>query len=137
VAYFLCPRSGGGTNPEHLRRKKNFMIRKISMLLIVAALAATVGFAAAPSMAKKSAHHMMVKGTVDKIDTAAKTITVTVGTESKTYTYNQKSWIMQGKKKMKIDDLKSGDTVTVTADTKNYIRKIDIAPAMAAAPTKP
>lgn len=109
------------------------MIRRISLFLFVALLVAGLSMAAVSTKSKVT----IVKGTIDKVDTTAHTLSVTVGTAAKNFTFNDKSYFFQGKTRVKADQLKQGDMIVVTADAKNYIRKADLAAAAAAAPAAP
>lgn len=108
------------------------MIRKISLFLFIALLAAGLSMAATTAKPAAKSASAAVKGTVDKVDLTAHTISVMVGTESKNFTFNDKSYFFQGKTKVKVDQLKQGDKIAITADSKNYIRKADLeaAPTM-------
>ncbi|PWT87580.1 MAG: hypothetical protein C5B54_12080 [Acidobacteria bacterium] len=104
------------------------MIKKVSIFVFVALLAAAISFAATPAPKAK-----WVMGTVASMDTTAKTITVTVGKESKTYTYDDKSTftMMHGKTSAaaKVDDLKAGDKVSIDADSANLIKSLKVVSA--------
>lgn len=116
------------------------MLKRIALFAVAALLVAGFTFAAdttastpaAPAkMPKAPAPKMVapVMGTIDKIDTTAKTISVTVGTESKSFTYGSHTTFWSGKKKVKVEDLKAGDKITVTADSANMIHKLAVTPA--------
>jgi Cu/Ag efflux protein CusF len=109
-------------------------MRKLFLLAAVAVLTVSFAYAAAPAKVVPTATR--VKGTVDKVDTTAHTLTVTVGTASKTFTYNEKTTVFMSHKKAKIDDLKAGDKVSLSHDAKDYLRSVMIESAPAAPPAK-
>lgn len=125
------------------------MLKRIT--IVAFALVMVVGFAygatqssssSASSTSSTTAHHAAstpasmastkVEGTVQSVDMKAHTITVTVGTDTKTYKFGTKTMFMNDKKHVKAAELKAGDKVTLTVDSKNYARKVDVASAAAA-----
>jgi len=121
------------------------MLKKVSYFVLAVLLVAGFSFAASTdtattstkttttttkSMTKSSMKSMpKVEGTVQKVDPATKTVSVQVGTDTKDYTYGTKTWFMSGKKRVKSTELKVGDKVSFTADSKNMIHKLEIEPA--------
>ncbi len=69
----------------------------------------------APSAPAKSAPAKMDKfrGTIEKIDPAAKEIVVKKGKEEKTFSFGDQTKFMQGKKELAFSDLKKGERVFV------------------------
>jgi hypothetical protein len=93
------------------------MLKKISFL-VLAAVMIVGGFAHAGKAA--------VEGTIQKIDKGS--ITLKVGSEEKTFTYDRGlNFTVNGKRPKELK-VKPGDKATVTADKKNVAQKIDITP---------
>ena len=69
----------------------------------------------APSAPAKSAPAKMDKfrGTIEKIDPAAKEIVVKKGNDEKTFSFGDQTKFMQGKKELASSDLKKGEHVSV------------------------
>jgi hypothetical protein len=84
------------------------------------------------SSSSKMAASTKVEGTIQSVDLKTHTMTVTVGTDTKTYKFGTKTSFMSDKKHVKAAELKAGDKVTLTVDSKNYARKVDISSATAA-----
>ena len=123
------------------------MLKKISMLLFVVVMAVGLAYAAdttssssstkaADTSSSKAATpskstYTKVDGTFVSMDAKAKTITVTVGTDNKTYKYSSHTSAWNNKKAVKLSTLKAGDKVTVSVDSKDYAHKVEIASAAA------
>lgn len=77
-----------------------------------------------------------IKGTVDKIDLAKKTIAIKdeVTKESKEYTFNDSTSFSKEEKVMKAEDLKKGDKVLLHLDSQNMVVKVNWEPAESTAP---
>lgn len=130
------------------------MLKKITILAFVAVMAVGMAYAATgssstssstkaadsssaskPMTSSKSAY-TKVEGTFVSMDAKAHTITVTVGTDNKTYTYGKHTSCWNDKKAAKLSSLKAGDKVTISVDSKNYAHKVEVATEAAAATTK-
>lgn len=106
------------------------MIRKLSLLLFVGLLSVGISFAATSKMTTAT-----IKGTIDKVDMSTKTVSVNVNGTTRDLKFNDKTYIYEGKTRVKADQLKAGDQISVIADSaKNYIRRADIQQAPATTP---
>lgn len=117
------------------------MRKKITILTLMALMVVSLSFAATKASMKPagttSTHHssksssmktMKQEGTVQKIDAATHTIVLQVGSETKTFTFNDKtSWVKSGKK-VKNLDLKVGDKIWIYSDSKNVAQRIVASP---------
>jgi len=118
------------------------MLKKISIFVFVAVMAVGLVYAASgsstsssstkaadtsdKSMAPKSTY-TKVDGTFVSMDAKAHTITVTVGTENKTYKTSSHTSAWNNKKAVKLSTLKAGDKVTVSVDSKDNAHKVEVA----------
>jgi len=115
------------------------MLKKISILTFVVVMAVGLAYAATSSSststkaADTSSKSMYTKvdGTFVSMDAKAHTITVTVGTENKTYKYGSHTSAWNNKKSVKLSTLKAGDKVTVSVDSKDYAHKVEVASSTA------
>jgi len=117
------------------------MLKKISILAFVAVMAVGLVYAATGSStassstkaadtstkAATSSKYTKVDGTFVSMDAKAHTITVTVGTDNKTYKYSSHTSAWSGKKAVKLSTLKAGDKVTVSVDSKDNAHKVEVA----------
>jgi Cu/Ag efflux protein CusF len=113
------------------------MRKKITILTLMALMVVSLSFAA--TKATSTTHHstksastpkgtMKQEGTVQKIDAATHTIVLQIGSETKTFTFTDKtSWVKNGKK-VKNLDLKVGDKVWIYSDSKNVAQRIVASP---------
>jgi len=116
------------------------MVKKIFVLAF--ALVIMVGFAYAATQSSSSSKQTTssatksttsskssatkVEGTFQSMDAKAHTLTVQVGTDTKTYHYSSKTSFMSDKKMVKSSTLKAGDKVDLWVDSKNHARKVEI-----------
>jgi hypothetical protein len=116
------------------------MRKKITILTLMALLVVSFGFAATKTTMKPaSSTHKTMKpsstkgtmkqeGTIQKIDPATHTIVLQIGSDTKTFTFNDKtSWVKNGKK-VKNLDLKVGDKIWIYSDSKNVAQRIVASP---------
>ena len=118
--------------------KKSFILAFALIVVVGFAYAATQSNSSSKTAtsstasSSKMAASTKVEGTIQSIDLKTHTMTVTVGAETKTYKFGTKTTFMNDKKHAKAAELKAGDKVTVTVDSKNYARKVEIGSATAA-----
>ena len=91
------------------------MLKRIAFLVLAVSIGA-IAYAAAPS----------VEGTVQKV--SAKSITIQVGSDQKTFTFDQAVKFTVNGKEPSALKVKPGDKATIVADKKNVAQKIDITP---------
>ena len=114
------------------------MLKKISILAFVAVMAVGLAYAASSTATKAAdttksstssskSMYTKVDGTFVSMDAKAHTITVTVGTDNKTYKYSSHTSAWNGKKAVKLSTLKAGDKVTVSVDSKDNAHKVEVA----------
>jgi hypothetical protein len=95
-------------------------MKRISILMIAVFLFA--GFAGFAHAAKAAT----AEGTIQKMD--KKSITLQVGTESKTFTFREGMKITVNGKRPSNVNLKPGDKASVWANKNNVVDKIDVTP---------
>lgn len=106
--------------PIFVIKEENPMLKKLSIIAFTVLLAASFASASSKSTTPK------IEGTIQKIDTATHTITVEVGTETKTFHYSDKTQFRASGKTTKVMDFKTGEKISIYADSKNFAKKIEM-----------
>jgi Cu/Ag efflux protein CusF len=92
-------------------------MKKLMLLAVLAAAVALVPALAQEKAAEKKAEPKgeRISGTIERVDTTAKTIDVKAGERTVNLRLEEKTEIHRGKDRIKIADLKIGDRVEVEA----------------------
>ncbi len=95
------------------------MFKKLTLIAFTVLLVASFANASTKSMPK-------TEGTIQKIDSATHTLTVQVGSDTKTFHFSSKTQYLTNGKSVKTMDLKEGEKISITADSKNFAKKIEL-----------
>lgn len=99
------------------------MLKKLSILAFAILLAASFA-----SAATSKATTPKIEGTIQKVDSTTHTLTVQVGSDTKTFHFSTKTQYLANGKSVKTMDLKEGQKISIWADSKNFAKKIELEP---------
>lgn len=99
-----------------------------ALLRLIATVALVAGFSA--SAQETANRYPFAKGTIEKLDATAKTVTLATPSGTRTFALTERTYVYRGKEKLGLDKLKIGDAIKINYYTNEtgqaFIRRLKV-----------
>jgi Cu/Ag efflux protein CusF len=103
-------------------------VKARALLRLIATVVLITGFSVSAQEAAN--RYPFAKGTIEKVDAAAKRVTVATPSGSRTFALTERTYVYRGKEKIGLDKLKIGDATKINYYTNEtgqaFIRRLKI-----------